>query len=65
MKGFIGLEKSELRVRGGTGKAFDLGDVVKFFNLFTLIVDVISTYKKDFFRGYENGTKGKSLSGVL
>ncbi len=59
MRGFVYLDKSELRVRGGT--AYDWSFVKKAWELLTTCLEVINTYKKDFLKGYNTGKEGKSL----
>lgn len=58
-RGFISINKSELRVRGGT--SYDWSMLIRAWALITTFVDVISNYRKDFEKGYNSGLSGKGL----
>lgn len=59
MRGFISIKKSELRVRGGTD--LDWGVLLKVWDFVKTVYDVVTTYGKDFMKGYKEGYNGKKL----
>lgn len=59
MRGFISIKKSEMRVRGGT--KIDWSVLTKVWNFIKTAYDFVSTYGKDFMKGYRDGYNNREL----
>ena len=57
MRGFAGIQESEFSVRGGINPE----TIRKIAKILGILVDFISSYGEDFYKGYKKALDGKPL----
>lgn len=61
MRGFASIEEDESQVRGGLSPE----TIRKIAKILGIIIDVISTYGEDFYKGYKKALEGKPLFALM
>ena len=57
LRGFASIQESESQVRGGLNP----DTIRKIAKIIGIIIDVISSYGEDFYKGYKKALEGKPL----
>ncbi len=61
LRGFVGIQESEGQVRGGINP----DTIRKIAKVLGILIDLISSYGEDFYKGYKKALEGKPLFNII